>query len=382
MAKIRWKPGLRLIVEIALLISFIGVGALIVWQGFSPATAPSLTVDEDALVEAKYWAPLDGNKVQCQLCFRQCIIAEGQRGYCTARQNHDGRLYSMVYGQVTSQIDPVEKEPLLHFLPGTKTLCFGTAGCNFRCSFCHNWHLASRTPEDLNLGFLSAEDAVNKAKEMGCTSISFTYNEPTVFYEWVYDVSRLAKKNGLKTYFHTNGAISPEPLKELLKHMDAVCIDLKAFTADFYQVTSFSDLEPVLDTLKILKEEEVWFEITNLIIPTFNDDPEQIREMCIWIRENLGKDIPVHFSRFFPAYRLTRIPPTPIETLEKAIEIATEEGLEYITIGNVPGHDANSTFCPNCGEVLIQRVHFHVLANNIEDGKCRSCNHPIPGIWR
>jgi pyruvate formate lyase activating enzyme len=218
--------------------------------------------------------------------------------------------------------------------------------------------------------------------ELNCEAISFTYNEPTVFYEWVYDVAKLAQERGLKTYFHTNGAINPEPLRALLEHLDAVCVDLKAFTAEFYEVTSFSELSPVLTTLKTIKEAGVWFEITNLVIPTLNDDMEKIREMCIWIRDNLGKGVPLHFSRFFPAYKLTRLPPTPIETLEKAREIALEVGLEYVTIGNVPGHEANSTFCPQCGETLIERVHFEVLANHIENGRCQFCGHPIPGVWQ
>lgn len=343
---------------------------------------PTPSFDQQALTEARYYVKMEGETIQCQLCFRRCTISEGQRGYCTVRANKGGTLYALVYAMPAArQVDPVEKEPLLHFFPGTMTLCFGTAGCNFKCSFCHNWHLAARTPEEVAATPLSAEEAVNKALELGVQSISFTYNEPTVFYEWAYDVAKLAQERGLRTYFHTNGAINPEPLRALLKRLDAVAVDVKAFTAEFYQVTSFSELEPVLTTLKIIKEEGVWFEITNLVIPTLNDDMGKIREMCIWVRDNLGKDVPLHFSRFFPAYKLTRLPPTPIETLEQARAIALEVGLEYVTIGNVPGHEANSTFCPNCGETLIKRVHFSVLANHIEDGKCKFCGYQIPGVW-
>jgi len=280
------------------------------------------------------------------------------------------------------QIDPVEKEPLLHFYPDTRMLCFGTAGCNFKCIFCQNWHLAARTPEEVEATYISPQGAVKKAIDYSCTSISFTYNEPTVFYEWMYDVARLAQENGLKTLFHTNGAMKPQPLRELLKYMDAVCVDLKAFTTEFYYVTSFSELEPVLTTLKIIKEEGVWLEVTNLIIPTLNDDPQKIKEMCIWIKDNLGKDTPLHFSRFFPAYKLTKLSPTPIETLEMARNIAQEVGLQYVTIGNVPGHPANSTYCPECGKVLIERVHFSILANNIEDGRCKYCGYKISGVWQ
>lgn len=375
----RWRSGLRKGVEIVALISFVVIGSAVVWQGVPLSSAPSS--ENKAISMARYWAKMDKETVQCQLCFRNCIIREGERGFCSVRENRKGTLYTLVYGAVTAQVDPVEKEPLLHFLPGTEMLCFGTAGCNFKCSFCHNWHLAVRTPEEVGLGFLSPEEAVAEAIELGCTSVSFTYNEPTVFYEWVYDVCKLAQDKGLRTIIHTNGAINPEPLRALLKHLDAVCVDLKGFTAEFFRETSFSKLEPVLTTLKILKEEGVWFEIVHLTIPTLNDDPEKIREMCVWIRDNLGRDVPLHFSRFFPAYKLKKIPPTPIETLEQARAIALEVGLNYVTIGNVPGHEANSTFCPECGKTVIKRIHFNVLANHIENNKCKFCGHQIAGVW-
>jgi len=367
----------RRILEVLALASFIIIGVLVVWRGIPFSQTPS----GEGLIPARFWKELGGQWVQCQLCFRECTIPEGQRGYCTARLNRGGKLYSLVYGKVTAQIDPVEKEPMLHFLPGTETLCFGTAGCNFKCTFCQNWHLAASTPEEVGLGFVSPEDAVSKAMGFGCSSVSFTYNEPTVFYEWVYDVCELAKKKGLRTYFHTNGAINPEPLKELLKHLDAVCVDLKGFTAEFFEKTSFSELEPVLNTLKTIKESGVWFEITCLTIPTLNDDPVKVEEMCLWIKENLGADVPVHFSRFFPAFKLTKLPPTPIETLERSRNIAIKSGLRYVTIGNVPGHEANSTFCPQCGKIIIKRTHFAVLENNLENGKCKFCGYPIPGVW-
>lgn len=384
------KDKLSLILEIIILISFLIAGGAMALKGNIPIhPVPFLDIEmlkesrftSERNVEAKYYQKLANNMVQCQLCFRRCTIPDGGRGYCTNRVNRKGTLYTLVYGHVTAQIDPVEKEPLLHFLPGTTTLCFGTAGCNLRCTFCHNWHLSTRTQEELRLPYLSPQEAVSKARGYGCSSISFTYNEPTVFYEWVYDVCRIAKQKGLRVYLHTNGAINKEPLEELLKYLDAVCVDLKGFTAEFYRETSFSHLEPVLSTLKTIKKSGVWFEITCLIIPTLNDDPAKIREMCIWIRDNLGKETPVHFSRFFPAYKLTRLPPTPIETLERARDIAMKVGLEYVTIGNVPGHVANSTFCPKCKKVVIRRIHFQVLENNIRGGKCKFCNHRIPGVW-
>ncbi|MBT9175339.1 MAG: Pyruvate formate-lyase 1-activating enzyme [candidate division WS2 bacterium] len=353
---------------------------MIIWQG-APFIFPS--AEKEALVEARYYLKTKEEKVQCQLCFRNCIIDKGERGYCGVRKNIEGILYTLVYGEAAGiQIDPIELEPIYHLLPGHRNLAIFTAGCNFRCNFCQNWHISTRTPEEIKSLDLSPRKVVELAIEKNCKSISFTINEPTIFYEYMLETAKLAQARGLKTLFHTNGAINTKPLKELLMYMDAVCVDLKAFTTEFYQITSFSELEPVLTTLKTIKESGVWFEITCLTIPTLNDDPEKIREMCRWIRDNLGKEVPVHFSRFFPAYKLTKLPPTPIETLEQARAIALEVGLEYVTIGNVPGHEANSTFCPQCGCILIERVHFSVLANHIEDGKCQFCGLQIPGIWK
>ncbi len=339
-------------------------------------------INKKELVEAKWYKQLDKSYVQCQLCFRKCTLKDGGRSYCTNRINKGGKLYTLVYNNISAiQIDPVEKEPLLHFLPGTKTLCFGTAGCNFRCSFCHNWHLSTKNIEEIDFEYLTPEGAVNKTKEMKCTSVSFTYNEPTVFYEWVYEVAKLAKKHGIRTYIHTNGGMNPEPLKELIKYLDAVCIDLKGFTSQFYQDTSFSKFEHVLNTLTTIKSTGVWFEIVNLVIPKMNDDQDKIKEMCLWIRDNISKQVPIHFSRFFPSYKLTKLPPTPIETLEKARKTALDIGLEYVTIGNVPGHQANSTYCSKCQNIVIKRIHFAVLENNIDKGKCKFCGNNIPGVW-
>lgn len=375
---------IRTICEVAVLLSLIVIGGMAIWRSNPIASAPASTsAGEAPLTEARYWAKMDEKMVQCQLCFRNCIISEGKIGYCMVRKNKGGTLYSLVYGKAAgTQIDPIELEPIYHMLPGHRNLALFTAGCNFRCNFCQNWHVATRGPEEVESIDLTPEEIVHLAMKRDCKSISFTINEPTVFYEYMYDTAKLAREKGLKTLFHTNGAINPEPLRAILKHMDAVCVDLKAFTAEFFRGTSFSELDPVLNTLKIIKEEGVWFEIVNLVIPTLNDNMDNIREMCLWIRDNLGKDVPVHFNRFFPAYKLTRLPPTPIETLEQARAIALEVGLRYVTIGNAPGHKANSTFCPECGETLIKRVHFKVLANHIENGKCKFCGHNIPGVWQ
>jgi len=332
--------------------------------------------------EAMFYEKLDGNKIQCNICFRRCIVPPGGRGFCRVKENRDGRYYSLVYSSPSAvHVDPIEKEPQLHMLPGSEILCLGTAGCNFRCRHCHNWHLSQARPEDLDAYHLPPEKVIELAIQKDIPTISFTYNEPTVFYEYVYDIAVLAKKKGLKILWHSNGSMNPDPLRALLEYTDAVTIDLKGFTKKAYQNSS-AELKPVLETLKIIKQEGRWLEIVNLVIPTINDNPDDIRRMCEWIKENLGEEVPLHFSRFFPNYKLLHLPPTPIETLEDAYKIAKDTGLHYVTIGNVPGHKYNSTFCSKCGRRLIHRVHFQVSENNVVKGRCKFCNHKIPGIWK
>jgi len=384
------RSRLRLGLEVAALVTFVLIGLVIISPGTFTALLQPSTKD---LREAMYYSKLDGKTVQCQLCFRRCTIADGQRGFCTNRKNIGGTLYTLVYGKPCAlQIDPIEKEPLFHVLPGSSIFCIGTAGCNFRCSFCHNWQMSHKKLEEVNYIKSSPEELVQKALDFNCTGFHFTFNEPTVFYEYMYDVAKVAQENGLTTALHSNGAMNPEPLKELLKHMDAVTIDLKSFTDEFYEyvteqavsgpfMPSSPPLESVLATLRIIREEGVWLEVVNLVIPTLNDDMEKIQEMCIWIRDNLGDDVPLHFLRFSPACKLTKLPLTPVETLEEAREIAMEVGLKYVYIGNVPGHDANSSYCPQCEQPLIVRIHFFVYENNLEDGVCPFCGYEIPGIW-
>jgi pyruvate formate lyase activating enzyme len=333
--------------------------------------------------EALYYKNLSHGRVQCEICFRECIIYEGERGECKNRENRGGTLYSIIYAKPSAiQIDPIEKEPQHHMLPGTLILCFGTAGCNFRCRFCQNWHLSQRSLEEMEHHYqLSPEGAVGMALDRGIPTISFTYNEPTSFMEWVYDTAVQAKSAGINILWHSNGAMNPAPLKDLLRYTDGVTIDLKGFREQVYARYSSAELEPVLRTLKIIKEWGVWLEIVNLVIPTVNDDPADIRSMCSWLVDNLGPDVPLHFSRFFPAYRLTELPPTPVDTLERAHGIARDCGIHYVTLGNVPGHRYNSTFCPSCGRMLIRRVHFQVLENTIQNGACPACGTSIPGLW-
>lgn len=336
------------------------------------------------LREAMFYKKLPNEIVQCEVCYRNCILKIGERSFCRNKENINGRLYNLIHSRPSAvQIDPIEKEPAYHMLPATEILCFGTAGCNFRCKFCHNWHLSQSAIEDMDFVYdITPEKAVAIAQEKKIPTISFTYNEPTSFYEYLYDVAKIAKSRGLKILFHSNGSMSPPALKELLTFVDAVTIDLKGFTKEFYETVSSAKIEPVLETLKIIKAENKWLEIVNLLIPTLNDKYEDIRQMCLWIKENLGANVPLHFSRFFPNYKLTNISPTPVKTLETAHYIARDVGLKFVTIGNLPGHKFNSTFCPKCNKLLIHRIHFEVREINIIDGKCKYCKLPIPGIWK
>jgi pyruvate formate lyase activating enzyme len=346
----------------------------------APAAKSTLLPKE--LHEARYYRQLDEDWVQCQICFRRCTVAEGGRGFCRNKVNLGGRYYTLVYGHPSAlQIDPIEKEPSFHMLPGATIFCTGTASCNNRCKFCHNWHLSQRSFDEIRHSAVSPEQTVELAQAWECNAVSFTYNEPTVFYEHMFDVAKAAITAGMGTLFHTNGSMNEKPLAALLEHMDAVTVDLKAFTPEFYEQVSSSQLEPVLRTLKQIYRSGVHLEIVNLVIPTLNDDMDDIRRMCRWIGDTLSADVPLHFSRFFPAFKLTSLPPTPIETLESAAQIADDEGLQYVYIGNCPGHERNSTFCPRCGEKIIKRVHFDVLSLDVEKGRCRFCGHSIPGIW-
>jgi pyruvate formate lyase activating enzyme len=349
----------------------------------SQPSATATTAPSAELHEASFYTQLDDNRVQCQVCFRGCVVPEGGRGFCRNKVNAGGRYYTLVYGRPSAlQIDPIEKEPSFHFWPGATIFCTGTASCNNRCKFCQNWHLSQRSFEEIDHIVVSPVNTVAYAREIECDAVSFTYNEPTVFYEHMYDVAQAAKQMGMGTLFHSNGGMNEEPLAALLEIMDAVTVDLKAFTAEFYREVSSSELEPVLRTLQQIHRSGVHLEIVNLMIPTLNDDPDDVRRMCIWIRDTLSAEVPLHFTRFHPAYKLTSLPPTPIDTLERAVRIADEEGLQYVYVGNVPGHERNSTFCPACGKKIIGRTHFAVTSLDVVKGKCRFCEHQIPGVWR
>lgn len=330
--------------------------------------------------EALYYNKLKDSSVQCLLCPKKCFIADGNYGFCHARKNIKGKLYSMVYGNASSVcIDPIEKKPLFHFLPGSSSLSIGTFGCNLACRHCQNWTISRATPPEA-FEEVSPELLVEKAIDSGCESISYTYNEPTIFYEYVLDTAKLAKKKKIKNVIVTNGFINQTPLKEQSRYIDAANVDLKAFNEKFYKEVCFAELKPVLETLKFLSKTKVWFEITNLIIPTKNDDFEEIRKMCEWIKEELGTNYPLHFSAFYPCYKMMNVPPTPSETLIKARKIALDVGLKHVYTGNIADIDGSTTYCPKCKKPMIKRINFSVTQNNLKNKRC-SCGYKLAGIW-
>lgn len=332
--------------------------------------------------EARYYTKLSDHRVQCELCPWKCIVEPGRRGHCEVRENQKGTYYSLVYGRLSSHHnDPIEKKPLYHVMPGSTAFSIATAGCNVDCKFCQNWELAQRRPEEIPGVLYAPEDVVSYARQTDCESIAFTYNEPTIFTEFIVDVGAIAKQAGIKSAMISNGFINKEPLLDLCRVIDAYKVDLKAFTESYYSDVVGGRLQPVLDTLKTLKEQEVWTEIVYLTVPTLNDDIQDIDKMTKWIYRELGPDVPLHFSRFHPKYRLRNLPPTPIKTLENAHDVAVNNGLHYVYLGNVPGHSAENTVCPGCKKTLIRRVAYIIYENHVKQGRCAYCGESIPGIW-
>lgn len=329
-----------------------------------------------------FYTSLNKKLIQCELCPRRCVVPKGKRGYCGVRENRGGKYYSLVYGNPCAfNLDPIEKKPLFHVLPSTTSLSIATVGCNFHCKFCQNWEISQSSPEDVYSYDVPPELVVQKAGEMGAHSVAYTYVEPTIFIEYMLDTAKLVRKAGLLNVMHSNGFINREPLEQLSTVLDAANIDLKSYSQEFYRELCEGHLHPVLETLKTLRKTGVHVEITNLVIPTQNDDMVMIKDMCLWIKDELGEDTPVHFARFYPLYKLKTLPPTPVSTLEKAKHVAGDAGLNYVYIGNVPGHEGENTFCPGCGKMIIQRAGYMVVEMHIRDGRCRYCGKPIPGIW-
>ncbi len=328
---------------------------------------------------AAFWTSQDHNSVQCQLCPHHCRIPPGKRGRCGVRENQGGSLVSLIYGLCSGiAADPIEKKPLYHFLPGSTVLSLGSVGCTLSCLHCQNYHIATATPESYPLQELSPQDAVAAAQESGCAGIAWTYNEPTIWHEYVRDSARLAKAARLATVSVTNGFINPEPLKELAPLLDAMNVDVKAFTESFYHRVCKARLAPVLEACELAHRLGVHLEITYLIIPGYNDAREELSAFCRWVADRLSLQTPVHFSRFHPDHKMTAVAPTPAGTLLQARSLAVEAGLQYVYVGNVPHGDYENTYCPSCHALLVERHGFLARITGLVDGRCAICKSPIP----
>jgi pyruvate formate lyase activating enzyme len=355
--------------------------------------------------EAAHYVKLDLN-VQCKVCPNNCILAPGDRSHCRNKVNRNGTLYTMAYANpCTFHVDPVEKKPLFHFHPGSRTFSLAVSGCVFRCLNCQNWEISQKKPEetkdprgpalrfrpplprdlsgdDISRLSLFPDDAVAVATALRCPSIAYTYSEPTAYYEYTLDTCRAAHAAGLKNIIVTCGSIEERPLRELAPHVDAAHVDLKGFDETIYHRLNTGKLAPILRTLKIYHELGVWFEVINLVVPTYTDDLDMIRRMCDWLVANLGPDRPLHFSRFFPQHKLDHLEPTPVDVLLRARDAAQSAGLHYVYVGNVPElRGTESTVCPNCRRVVVERNIFAVSRNDVVDGECRFCHAPIAGVW-
>jgi len=332
--------------------------------------------------EALHYTALDGGKVRCGLCPHNCTIADGKRGICGVRQNNKGRLYSLIYGRYSSvHPDPIEKKPLYHFHPGTTVLSFGTLGCNLRCRHCQNWEISQARDADFDkLQRLDVSELGEWAQNTGSQGVAWTYNEPSIWHEFTLEGCIEAKRKGLYTVYVTNGYINEAPLREIGPHLDAANVDVKAFTEDFYKEISGARLQPVLDACKVYRELKIHLELTYLIIPTKNDAASEIERFCRWVVKELGPDVPVHFSRFHPDYKLADVGPTPVKKVVEAWETGRKAGLDYVYGGNVPHGDYENTCCPRCGALLIERSGFLAEVKGLRDGTCQKCGAKIPVI--
>ena len=332
--------------------------------------------------EAYLYERLEGGKVRCNLCAHRCVIPQGKRGICQVRENREGKLYSLVYARlISANVDPIEKKPLFHFMPGSKAFSIATVGCNFRCLHCQN-HDISQMPVDEGriVGrYISAEEVVGMAEESGCASISYTYTEPTIFFEFAYDTAKIAHLRGIKNNFVTNGFMTPEALEMISPYLDGANVDLKSFREEFYRHICRARLKPVLDAIKKMKELGIWVEVTTLLIPTLNDSEEELRQIARFIL-SVGEEIPWHVTAFYPTYRMRDKERTPADTLRRAREIGLKEGLRYVYTGNIPGEEGESTFCYRCHRPIIRRWGFQVIEKKIRAGHCSYCGAPIDGV--
>jgi pyruvate formate lyase activating enzyme len=336
--------------------------------------------DELSSAEARYYEKLDGGGVECRVCPRHCRVTDLERGFCGTRENRDDKYYTLVYGlPCAMNIDPIEKKPLFHFHPGTTAFSLATAGCNVDCKFCQNWDISQTRPEQTRNYDLSPQASVDLCLQRNIPAIAYTYSEPVIFYEYMHDMAVLGREHDIKSVMITGGYIEEEPLRDLIPVLDAIKVDLKSIREPFYRDIVRGELKPVLDRLIQMRKSGVWLEIVNLVVPTLNDTDAEFTELARWIKTNLGADVPIHFSRFHPQYLLTDLPATPQKTLERAHQICRAEGLEYVYLGNLPRHPAESTYCPKCGELLIERRGYRTRLAGLDGNVCRSCQKVIPG---
>jgi pyruvate formate lyase activating enzyme len=349
--------------------------------GLRSAEAYSFTKNLSS-VEARYYKKLPEGGVECGICPRHCRVTDLERGYCGTRENHGDIYHTLVYGLPCSvNIDPIEKKPLFHFYPGTVAFSLATAGCNVNCKFCQNWDISQSRPEQTDNIDLPPKEVIAICRNQNVPTIAYTYSEPTIFYEYMYDIAELGQKDSIRSVMISGGYMETEPLKNLLPILNAVKVDLKSIREDYYKNIVGGELKPVLDRIIQIKKSGTWLELVNLIVPTLNDTPEEFRELANWVKTNLGTDTPLHFSRFYPQYLLKNLPPTPQKTMETAYQICRDTGLEYVYLGNLPGHPAESTYCPQCGKILIERRGYKIYQNNIKGNRCYNCQRVIPGLF-
>ncbi|HTJ39142.1 MAG TPA: AmmeMemoRadiSam system radical SAM enzyme [Dactylosporangium sp.] len=336
-----------------------------------------------AVVATAHWHRLEDGRVQCDVCPRNCRLHEGQRGFCFVRQREGDEIVLTTYGRSSGFcIDPIEKKPLNHFLPGTPVLSFGTAGCNLGCRFCQNWDISKSREIDTLGASASPEQLAVAAERLGCRSIAFTYNDPVIFMEYAMDIADACRARGIKAVAVSAGYMNPAPREEFYRHIDAANIDLKAFSEQFYQKITFAKLDKVLDTLSYLRGTDVWFEVTTLLIPGHNDGDDELRRQCDWLMEHLGPDVPLHFSAFHPDFKMRDVPPTPPATLSRARRIALDAGLRFVYTGNVHDPGGQTTTCPGCGAAAVVRDWYDLVSYAItDDGRCTSCGQAIPGVY-
>jgi pyruvate formate lyase activating enzyme len=368
-----------------------GIGGLVIGSGRLEAMAESLVRGKARLPqddgpgkwskEALFYERTEAG-LRCLKCPNACVLGPNESGICRNRVNYGGKLYSIAYGNPCAvHIDPIEKKPLFHFLPSTRAFSIATAGCSLRCLNCQNFQISQVSPKDTDNSDLMPDGVVDQCTASHCESIAYTYSEPTTFYEYALDTAKLARGKKVKNVLKSSGYVNEEPLRKLAKYLDAANIDLKCFDDGIYRKLSEGQLAPILRTLKVLKEEGVWLEITNLLIPSWTDDLDMVKRMCEWLCSNGLSDSPLHFTRFIPLYKLTQLPTTPVSIMEKARESALKAGVKFVYLGNIPGHEAENTYCPKCAKMIVERRGYTIVANHIVKDKCAFCHEHIPGVW-